>query len=270
MRRLIGNMAMCVLIVVLCAPAMAAIQSGNVFELNWPDWPSSTPRGSEGPFHMIPRAGGADVNYYTFCVETTEYFSPGSWYQVGKTVPGGISGGINTASVRTGRDLTGYTAWIYSMYRGWDGWHLPSAFNVMSTDLYNALQYAVWAGMVTKGGAVGDSHAEQQIGPASSYLGRGWTEVDLEGLGIGYSNFLDSTWGGPGTVPGTIGETTKLACLGSVRVLNLYGWDSATGTYDLPAQDQLGVVPEPLSVLVWSLLGSCSFGFGAYRWYRRK
>jgi hypothetical protein len=278
MKRFVGIAAIFVVIMAVSAPAMATIQTGNIFQLTWPNF---SPHGYEGPFQMIPNGGNpiAVDNFYTFCVEQKEFFTPGLSYQIGQTTAlGVISNGIGIKSVLTNRTLTGYSAWIYSMFRNDDGFNLPVAITGdggITTTEYNALQYAVWAGMVKKdnggSGIVGGTDAEQHVGDSNSYLGRGWTWDQLDALDISYSDFLASSWAGAGS-----NEAAKLAEVGNVQVLNLYGYNSTKKWYDCPAQDQLGIipgqgqdhnVPEPAALIIWSLL---SLSGGLWAWARRR
>jgi hypothetical protein len=121
---------------------------------------------------------------------------------------------------------------------------------------YNMLQYAIWCGMTsTLYGAVGVDGDEQTFGVYNSYMLTSYTAEALDTAGIGPTSFGNSGWG---------------IKFGYVRVLNMY--DLGGGN----AQDQLGLVqdlgappvPEPVSFIVWFLIGLC--GCIAACWRRKR
>jgi hypothetical protein len=232
-----------------CNSASAAIypQAGDVFTITWPH------TGLQGPFLMTDTDivhPVTDSPFLTFCAEQAGTFTPGNQYRVRD---------VSTASDQGNYKLSGYTAWLYTMFRGEDGWALPALFNTQA-DKYDALQYAIWAGMVQNVSSsiyVGSASADQQFGAACSYLGnKSWTSAVLDSLyGIGLSSFEHSGWAGIDYqhASGMYDE------VGGVRVLNL------TTLGGCCAQDQLAIVgctvhptspvPEPTTILVWTLLG---------------
>jgi hypothetical protein len=244
--------------------ASASILAGDTVTLGWPTFAN---HGNEGPFQMTKKDGSESI--LTFCVETNRYFSPGSQYFVEST-------GLVTRE--QGFQLSGYTAWIYAMFRQDNGWHLPSAFSQdqtkMGTEEYNVLQYAIWAGMILPNvtpshDSVGHSvaTAEQVFGSINGYLGKGWTEAELHNnYGIGLDDFEKSNWGGSNI---TIAE--RYLYTGNVVVLNL----TDTVNHNADNQDQLGLsnapmfrgdTPEPASLIVWSSISL----FGCLGYWRRK
>lgn len=273
MRRTIVLLAVFGAVAAFCLPAAASINVGDTYQI---DHHPSPGQSQGGPFEFIrtssPVVGEPlgvnpsdpllqktlpstwnDAYFWSFCVEIGEFFSPGNTYPVFA---------IADATYKTGRDLSGYNAWIYTMFRDADGWHLPSA--ILSGGItgaeYNLLQNAAWAGMVGDSGVVGGGGSEDD---RAELVISDWTPY--EALGIGYDDFLASTWGGG--VP----EEQALAYLGRVKVLNM-------GPLGL-AQDHLGLVsgqtlppplPEPSTLIIWSLLGAASWlGMRIYRRGRR-
>jgi hypothetical protein len=225
------------LVAVLCRPSLAAIEAGNIYKLE------TLNARSEGPYLLTPMGGGAPAGSFgTFCVELHENFSDGALYTV--------SGVSNQTT--SGKSLSGYTAWLYSMFRTQDGLSLP--FTATSQN-YDLLQQAIRAGMVGTSGTVGGADAEYAISNWAAY----------EQIGIGLSNFITSAWGG------TTDLAAKLGCLGSVKVLNLVG---PTPDRADPAQDQLALVPqsqpqaqvpEPASLVVWGMLAPMAWGWQRFR-----
>jgi len=281
MKRVIIGFAAVALLAVVAVPAMASVVAGSSYVLNWPN---GGPIGDEGPFYMNYVSGGVNPqavdSFLTFCVEHNEYFQPGNTYKVDT---------LDTKSIRTNRGLSGYDAWLYTMFRDEDGWQLPVALTNSLLTLKqqdDVLQYAIWAGMVgnnsdypssgtppsASSANIGNAKAEQQFGVVSSYLpamnnvvalnGGALTDAILHTYGIGLYDFERSTWGV------AAGYTDPYSYLGKVRALNLTGLDFPS------AQDQLGFdytlqgtppVPEPMSLIVWSVLGMC----GCVAMYRR-
>jgi hypothetical protein len=253
------------IVAALAGPAAAVIQSGDKFILDFPTnaqmaasgYP--TPHGTEGPFYLNPLGGTSTDGFLTFCVEETEYFyTGGNTYTVGN----GPGTGIGYQTVETNWTLSPYTAWLYTnfsnhtMPANWTKLITASDSLYNPTLAYNVLQYAVWAGMTKPGGggSVGASDAEQQFGVTNGYLYAGWSASDLDGYGIGPTSFASSGWSG----------------FHDVVVLNLYD------SNNYKSQDQLAIIPghggppgpEPISLVIWSLLGLC-VGIATY-WRRRK
>jgi hypothetical protein len=199
---------------------------------------------SQGPFLMTEKVLSGDTQvapFETFCVEVNEYFHIGNTYSVA---------GIGVQTIHTGNYLTPYTAWVYTKYS------TDATFrsNVDTGTEYNLVQKAIWAGMVKNvgdtPGSVGSEYAKYTSTPFANI------QIDLGNLGISLANYASSGWSG----------------FGDVKVLNMVG--PVPHTTD--SQDQLALipsegtpqVPEPMSVIVWSLLGLCFVGTAI--WRRRK
>ena len=208
--------------------------------------------------------------FLTFCVEKSNYFwAGGQRFNIDD---------IGTVTNSGGKKLTGYTAWVYSKFLGLnvsvaDGFPATAPATGMSWGTaMNLYQNAIWAGMVkvdTNGnidGVVGDANSEQQL---VGFTTSPSAYPDYYALGIGYNNFLASDWGG------STDPSDKLNYLGGYQVL-IINPTSESGS-NLPfGQDQVffigegmnieSAVPEPATLIVWSLLGAASWlGMGVWR-----
>ena len=266
MRRLVVALVAFVVAAAVCLPASASVyvDVGQYYKIG------GQTVGSEGPFLMTqwntaysgPKTGG--LVFSTFCVEKTEYFYPNN-------VPVYFINGMGLESVLTNRTLTGYSAWLYSMYLGVDGYSLPTKFTSSTlTDKVKSdrLQFGIWAGMITEPpkdysgtikSLVGSSTAEQEWGKSTGNPVAAYTDDQLHDIGIGREDFKNSTWAGYASGDESNG---KYGNTGNILVLNTWGRiPSGTGN----AQDQLGYnpdygappVPEPISFVVWALIGLC-------------
>jgi hypothetical protein len=291
-----GVLALLVLALVAAIPAasmasVVLVQDHAAYTIT-----AGNPRaGNGGPFVMT----NATYGYFdTYCVEQGEYISLGGTYYVGDPTSDPAGTGLSYETVRTDRELSGYTAWLYTMARDHDLWQLPSEMGtgtagaIIGTDT-QYLQQAIWAGMlgteqgstftnwgvgrlndvVPKIGApTGGAHdgAEFEISNWAEYANRG----------ISFADFLASGWNGEvtGLSPGEalpVDTTARnliisamMSHTGDVVVLNMYTSDGFL------AQDQLGLtngdgnppIPEPATIIVWSLLGAASWlGMGVWR-----
>lgn len=164
--------------------------------------------------------GGVGAYFQTFCIETSEYFSPGVAYNISLN-----SRAMYGGQFPNGDPISIGTAWLYSQFAagtlvGLDALNNPVAYNYAygpgRTLSAGALQQAIWW---LEGEAVDPGNTDAfrnaviaQFGSAAA------AEVDANGA-----------YG--------------------VLVLNL--WDKNTGAV---AQDQLILVPEPTTVLAGLLL----------------
>jgi hypothetical protein len=268
------------LVISLGLPLQASISIGDAYTMH--HHPLSFPKQYGGPYEMNRSNPGdpsppstpdrdpanmTDQYFWTFCVEQNEFFNPGNTYYVG---------GIGDFSYRSSKQLSGYSAWIYSMYRNIDNWVLPTQITTggLTGAECNVMQYAIWLGLVETDGVIGSADvgaygAEQRIGKQNDYLHIGYHDLTWPILhtnyGLGIEDFLASGWGG----------SDPFNDRGRVVVLNMY---TAKDHYDCQhlAQDQLGIgppelpppVPEPVSFIIWSFLGAAGLAVGY--WRRRK
>ena len=154
-------------------------------------------------------AATAGAGYFqTFCIESTEYFTPGATYNVT----------INDRAIYGGQGPTGDplsigTAWLYSQFAAGSLSGYTYAYGANRTLSANVLQQAIW-----------------------------W----LEGEGGTKNAFVIAAE----TALGLNDTTIKADANGAYGVvaLNLYDKDGNR------AQDQLGIVPEPTTVVAGVLL----------------
>ncbi len=175
----------------------------------------------------------------TFCVETTQYiwFTPG-WFDVH---------GLTTQN-SAGRNLKGYAAWVYDIWADKEG---TAGF---TGDEKKSFQNAIWAGISS--GTSNTSGSEYYAKNTSNITN--WTPYQDLGTGndidIDLDTFLASSWGGDDYI-------------GYYRMVEI------GGDGDNQAQMFIGFghpdVPEPASLIVWSLLGMGSW-LGLRVWRRRR
>jgi len=259
MRRLVVALVAFVVAAAVCLPASAAIvvvQQGELYRMDTESY------GHEGPF-LMTQQGGSKV-FQTFCAEKGEWFYPTQVYEVH---------GIGGDSLLTNRTLTGYSAWLYTRFLGADNY---SKLNTSGwgTTQYDKLQFGIWAGMIRDDGVstikslIGSSTAEQQWGqPTGNPVGT-YAATDLDAIGIGPADFANATWAGYGADNTLTADrlNAKYLATGNIVVLNMWGQvPTANPTNPGNAQDQLGYdpdygappVPEPISFVVWALIGLC-------------
>jgi hypothetical protein len=139
-----------------------------------------------------------------------------------------IVNNISTTTVADGKNLTSYAAWLYDRFRR----GTLASFNSLSDTDVNTLQLAIWK-------AIGYVQADVVL-----HIGPGWynTYNTVLGTKSWAANFntdvVNNAWSG----------------IGSVRIVNL-----KTQT-NVNAQDQLAIIPEPYSALVWTLPIVCMCG----------
>jgi hypothetical protein len=170
--------------------------------------------------------GTQDPSFQTFCVETTEYFSPGSQYDVGLS-DAAIYNNLGSAN---SDPLSVGAAWLYRQFAQGtlNGYNystavipdsVPMTYRQVSAD---SLQKAIWY-LEGEGGGVNNSFvtaAADQFGSLSAAQG-------------------DNYSAGVRQIP--------------VMVMNLFA-SGHFGDYNYRAQDMLVVVPVPAAVLL-GLLG---------------
>ena len=194
-----------------------------------------------GPFMGTLGNGAA---WTTFCVEADggdENIVLGSTYTVSSLDP--------HVAKDTGNNVTDEAKWLY-----WQYGHglLPESFAnlpVGTTWTVNDLQMAIWHGVWTKGGVRLDMYLAD--GKTSAY---GPAAADLYELAD--AAFAD-------TDPVRLAQAQAEA--DCVYVLN----PASGGVNGTQAQSMLYAVPEPATILVWSLLGASWLGIRVWRHGRR-
>lgn len=235
----------------------------------------SVPGNTGGPFLATVYAddgsgGNATTKgvYWSFCCQNTgETFNPGTTYDV-TTVK------TYTEKAPPAYYLTAYAAWVFTRFSAIADTTptaalLRSAFDGLAftgNQGLTEIQNAIWSGMV-KFDAAGTTYVSGTVGPdvnvatsLSMQSGFNYNNSILTSLGLSHNQFLgDKSWNVTGIWDSSL-ATADLNYIGAVKVLNLTQTINGT-VYD--KQDQLGFddlpktseVPEPASVLVWSLLG---------------
>ncbi len=211
-----------------------------------PDWVNTTSTGNT-----------LAKTFLTFCVEKTENITVGNY-----TATAPLTGekndirNYNVKSTNSNKFINGYTAWVYDKF-------LKSGITAASgtTDsIASAYQNAIWAGMTTTQFAM-----PTILGPIAnptSVKFAGENNIDIkaignaQGLGISWAHFLASSWGG------STDPSVKLAYTNGYKVMNLQT-DNGTNR-----QDML-IVPEPASLVVWSVLAGSAAGLTVARRKRR-
>jgi hypothetical protein len=261
--------SLAILGLLVAAPAaQAAVVAGDDITIDWLKTGSDN-SGSQirfpqsdlgvygGPFWAAVYADSASpgvgsggtpfTSFVTFCLEINEEFTPGTRYDIE---------GLSGESLNTGKYLTGYAAWVYTVASGYD------ARDPGNKTLMTDAQRAIWMGMVSSNtpGAIptpGSSGSElvgtPTFGPIA-VAGGGTVNID-------YGTFLTSGWD-----PSSTEEQDMLAFLNGYQVVNV---QTSTGA---AAQDQVIApeyttsipIPEPASLLIWSLFGGAA-GIAAMR-----
>ena len=216
-----------------------------------------------GPFELT-QAGHPDNNFWSFCVEFKGNI------EVDGKVPYAIDGiGSETTGQKPQHHLTGYSAWLFTMFSGTKGqfgvdsneWKLPTLITDggITDSEYDILQKAIWAGMVSD-----PSQAVDQIGaeePTSGHEcdfdGDSLSWADLDALGIGKTAFNESGWGGTDVL------ADQLAFLGDVRIISL------VDPQGNDIQDQLTInpVPKTASLSIWAMFAGLAV---ALAWRNRR
>jgi len=202
--------------------------------------------------------------FFTFCVETNQTFSPGTVYDIRD---------LSGTSWNTTKAMTGYAAWVFDKFQQNVVSLNPRAPNDTQKAKLATYQKAIWAGMVgftdTNTDSVWQtSEALGEVGGGTSQyhvkFGLDWdSDADeYSTAGILYSAFLlDATnWAWAGA-----NEYDMLRRFNGYQLINVQT-DSAG-----QAQDQMiayggptGGVPEPATIVVWSLLAGAA-GVAALR-----
>jgi len=277
-------------LVMLLMPAAAKasmVSVGNSIKLD------ANEPGKQGTFGLDNQTTGN--SFLVFCLERHESFSPSATYTVTN---------LSTRSSETGRELSGYSAWVYNEFLATVGAATTLSGNhplgMSWDDAANTFQMAIWAGMVdAPNGSITKNHvgtsldtdagntktgAELQDGQTQS----GFPTFDLDWLtdatdddsslfdelDLTFADFeADTAWHtAVGWNGANIDDLYNLT--GTYRVMTIV--DSVTGKR---AQDQIvnigdpppiktfGEIPEPGSLAILFGLMCCA---GGYRHVRRK
>lgn len=243
------------------APAAIVFDTDAVFaagtEVSF-DYSYSAGHGG-GPFLMTGNVtdGTTTVSdsLETFCVENNEWaYNPGTIISISK----GTTSASYGTSVDTGRDLIEYGAWVYYTYKStWSTWT-----DVNTAGDQNLIQDAVWWSM--QGTTDKDSFTNElarnrnnaSITNAVSWWTASTQNADLDDYDLAHDDFV--TW------------VNNNGHLSNDRVF-IYNMTTAP-TEGPDKQDMIGLdipggaqVPEPASLLVWSVLGACGAGVAARR-----
>jgi hypothetical protein len=167
-------------------------------------------------------------HFSTFCTELTQTISAGTTYKVKTNPYTPVVGGSSNTSGKTWLDLSGVF-----LFERWSDGALAWAGHT-SSDIAAAVQVALW-----KSENYSNSSISSNGGlTASAYT----TQISTWLTAFGYTG----TWTSDNT---KVVELTTLA--------NGYAQDQIV-LVSVPEEHE--AVPEPISVLVWTLLGLCAFG----------
>ena len=199
-----------------------------------------------------------------FCVQDDEYINlPGTYniYDVKKVTAGAVSPGYY---------LTGYAAWVYTKFVTLFGGDNDNTFpNAQSPPTgnwkttFDAYQRAIWAGMIQTNDFT--SLTTNNIGVLGSMRTNALTDTIFVQCGITISDFASAN---NITIGNLASEKIGMQNTGDIYVLQL-------GPTNPNNQDQLFIfsaeeagVPEPTTLLIWSVLGGAGASVVAAR--RRK
>jgi len=242
---------------VLVQPAMASINVGDTLLINEA---GCVRQGNGGEFYVNDQT--SLTPFFTFCGDDSHYFSPGSTYKVTDFV--GVPSGLieytnvtawnkylNTLPLGTGLAAPGTAATAASLRQA--AWLFDQYFNNTSTQSNPwvpghslLLGSSVLVGYTNANiaGAIQDA-----IWSLEGYAGH-WSSTDDQPIAtaLGWGTFSNLSFDGIG----------NLAPKNDVVLIEL------SGDYS-PAQGQLWEVPEPATLLIWSLLGASWTGLAVVR-----
>ena len=213
----------------LATGAKASLQTGDILTIgNGPGTPG-------GIFYLQDTSSNKIAD--TFCVDLFEYIRFDRTYQVANA--------FATATVAGNRPLTSFAAWLFDRYlNGVEGGG-PVLPNFDFTNTYGQISAA----------AARIQANELQL---AIWIAIGYTPAEIGGVGSGWYSAYDDKLAG---WQAAFGSDLSWSGTGNIYIANLLGRDSS-GNYTVHAQDQLvrNVIPEPLSALVWLVLGITAAG----------
>jgi hypothetical protein len=190
----------------------------------------------QGPGSWVGASPSALTSFLTFCVEVSNTFSYGTHYDIAA---------VAVESVNGGKFLTGYAAWVYNEV-------LTSGLSAVASankEYYETAQLAIWAGMTAAaGGSPGSAGSEYVTANITNNGGDGTGVFNTYNFGL--NDFTASGWG-------------PLTELNGYMVMNIqdngggFHQDMFLGRPEGP----LAAVPEPASIVVWSVLAGGAAGF---------
>lgn len=218
--------------------------------------------------------------FYTFSAQTSVSFSPGTRYDIEK---------MQIRTLQAAKVLSGYGAWVFDTFnrKAAAGIINPRLDTPANNNMLGVYQAAIWMGIVgwtdaNLDGIFQTSETMQAVGGPTAELfddrenyalGSG---IDLSSLateGIRYSDFLADTWWAPSS------DNTEFAMLrtwNGIHLMNVQAFDGGDAADQMiayrGAQGDAGVqvVPEPASLVVWSVLAGGAAGFAVGRKRRKK
>jgi hypothetical protein len=197
-------------------------------------------------------------SFLTFCVETTEYFYPGDNYLV-------QSVSAYTAS-DSGNTVASQAEWLYAQYRlanAGQPYNAPGGIILNNTLNPNAgadVQAVVWAMTTNGGGDPGQPSSGTLIDPASLTGDAQTIYDDIVGRPLA-SNSVSVGVFNPIPAPGTPEYPSGADYAQSMLYL------SSEASYT-PVGDFPNPVPEPTTIVVWTLLGGV--GITLAKWRRKR
>ena len=217
--------------------------------------------------------------FYTFSVRDSATVSPGTRYDIQE---------LQERTLQSTTVLSGYGAWVFDKFNqevaiGAINPRLDTAANKNVLGVYQA---AIWMGLVgwndaNHDGIFQNSESMDAVGGPTATLtadrqnyslGSGQDLKSLATEHLRYSDFLADSWW---TANPNDSEYNKLRTWNGIQLMNLQAADgsgvpSQMIAYGGPLAFAPAPVPEPGSLVVWSVLAAGSAGLAAARRRRRR